>query len=435
MKAAVYDQDTSMGVGVRDVPVPKLDPQPMTLRSILGPYPGKNTGKASYLRRIAFACLDILWFGVLGAIFALLRRYAKWMPKQPFGANPNRKTILVRVRACGVNPVDAKFLYGDKVPLWALPLVKWFVDGRVCGIDMAGIVAEVPHGCTEFKVGDSVFGTICPFQSGAEGAFSEYALAWTDSIALKPETLSFVEAAAVPLTGITVMQAFDDHAPPPWQPSETAESSLSTTRSRRISQHVQHAGTVLVLGASGGTGYMAVQLAKARNLHVTAVCSSKNEAFVKALGADVILAYDQVDVVEVLLAGEKFDMVFDSVTSVDAADTNYQAKLQSVVTGTYVHFGGPVIDWGRAHVWRYLGLDLFPKGTRLFWIRFPGSGGVLSRLAELCDTPDETVSLKVNVSKTFPLTTSGVQAAFAEQMTRRAVGKIVIDLDLSKGDS
>ena len=58
------------------------------------------------------------------------------------------------------------------------------------------------------------------------------------------------------------------------------------------------------------------------------------------------------------------------------------------------------------------------------------SGGVLQRISELCDTPDDTVSLKVKVSKTFPLTTEGVQAAFAEQMTRRAVGKIVVDLDL-----
>ena len=81
----------------------------------------------------------------------------------------------------------------------------------------------------------------------------------------------------------------------------------------------------------------------------------------------MVLAYDQVDVVEALLAGEKFDMVFDSVTSVDAADTDYQSKLQSVVDGTYVHFGGGVLDWVRAHVLRYLDVDWFPKGRRLFW--------------------------------------------------------------------
>ena len=69
---------------------------------------------------------------------------------------------------------------------------------------------------------------------------------------------------------------------------------------------------------------------------------------------------------------------------------------------------------------------------RSFRIRFPGSGSVLARLAELCDTPDETISFKVKVSKTFPLTTKGVKDAFTEQMTRRAVGKVVLDLDLER---
>ena len=132
---------------------------------------------------------------------------------------------LRQVHAAGVNPVDAKKLYGDKAPVALHPLVEWFIEGRICGIDFSGVVEAVPDGSDcGFKVGDEVYGEMPPFV----GAFAEYVLAYSDFIALKPTNLSHPSAAALPLAGLTVLQAFEDTSLQPGQ-------------------------RVCVIGASGGT--------------------------------------------------------------------------------------------------------------------------------------------------------------------------------------
>ena len=104
-------------------------------------------------------------------------------------------------------------------------LHRWFIEGRICGIDFSGVVERVPQGVDcGFKEGDEVYGEMPPFV----GSFAEHVLAYSDFIALKPTNISHTAAAALPLTGLTVMQAFDDVG-------------------------LQHGHRVCIIGASGGT--------------------------------------------------------------------------------------------------------------------------------------------------------------------------------------
>ena len=130
---------------------------------------------------------------------------------------------------------------------------------------MAGTVVEAGERATSFRPGDAVYGT-------AEGAFAEYARARAGRLAAKPANLSFAQAAAVPVSGLTALQAVRDHA------------------------KVQAGERVLVIGASGGVGTFAVQLAKARGAHVTAVASTGKIDLVRTLGADEVVDYTREDI-------------------------------------------------------------------------------------------------------------------------------------------
>jgi NADPH:quinone reductase-like Zn-dependent oxidoreductase len=155
------------------------------------------------------------------------------------------------------------------------------------------VVESVPEGVDcGFKVGDHVYGEMPPFV----GSFAEHVLAYTDFIAIKPANVSFAEAAALPLAGLTVMQAFDD-------------AKLKDNQ------------RVCIVGASGGTGHVALQVAKARGAVTTAICGSKNAKLMRDYGADHVVCYDTENVISCLqdIAGSDglFDVVFDSVTSDD----------------------------------------------------------------------------------------------------------------------
>jgi hypothetical protein len=291
--------------------------------------------------------IHILYFfaELAGVILSFLRLIIPTMPKK-FGYNEQRHLVYCQVISGGINPVDAKRLYGDKMQHFLLPLVEWFVDQRICGIDFSGIVISAPKE-SGFNPGDAVYGTIPPFS----GSFCEYVLAPSDFIALKPKNLSFAEAAVVPLIGLTTLQALEDC-------------------------HMKPGMHVLVLGASGGTGHFAVQMAKAkRSGHVTAVCGLRNRDFVFDLGADEVICYDSPEVKQigmiktlqkiVQLHG-KVDIVFDSVSSHDPRDrlSSYEHQIREVrrnegeegailkQDGKYLMLGGLWNDWLKAHLMR-----------------------------------------------------------------------------------
>ncbi|GAA4469129.1 NAD(P)-dependent alcohol dehydrogenase [Nibrella saemangeumensis] len=170
--------------------------------------------------------------------------------------------ILVNVKANSANPADWHILRGK--PLFArftFGLLK--PSDKILGADFAGVVEAVGNNVTHFKAGDRVFG-----ETLKGGAFAEYTCVAASVCGLMPEGAGFTEMASVPIAGVTALQALTKHG------------------------QLKKGESVLINGASGGVGHFAVQLAKAYGATVTAVCSSRNSDFVRALGADQVIAYD-----------------------------------------------------------------------------------------------------------------------------------------------
>lgn len=316
--------------------------------------------------------------------------------------------VECRVHSVGINPVDAKFLYADKLPPKFTPLVQLGVEERVVGLDFAGVVTHAAPD-SGYHRGDEVFGTVPPYVCGALG---EFIVAPTDRIYHKPRNLSFAESCALPLVSLTALQSLENH-----------------------SIGAQH--HVLVIGASGGTGHVTTQVAKIKGAKVTAICSQRNESFVRNLGADEVILYDQVDdiIAELEIAVKrngKFDFVFDSVSSHDPRDSayNYEKRIKASQnalmssSGMYLFIGGQVGDWFLAHIKRFFKLNLFEKGRELFWIYLPNTRAKLAEIKDYC----ERNRLRTQIAEELPFTNEGVQSAFAMLMNRRTVGKVVINL-------
>jgi len=182
--------------------------------------------------------------------------------------------VLVRVRAAGVDrgvwhmmtglPYLGRLAFGIRKP-----------KDRVLGLDLAGVVEAVGPDVTRFAVGDAVYGS-------GRGSFAEYAVAPETRLAVKPKTLSFEQAAAVPVSAVTALQGL---------------------RAGKIREGQK----VLVTGASGGVGSYAVQLAKAYGAQVTGVCSTGKIGFVRSLGAEHVLDYTREDFAD---AGP-YDLILD----------------------------------------------------------------------------------------------------------------------------
>jgi NADPH:quinone reductase-like Zn-dependent oxidoreductase len=183
---------------------------------------------------------------------------------------------LVRVRAASANPADWHFMRG-------LPYIMRPQSGlgkpknRILGRDIAGQVEAVGQDVTRFRPGDEVFANV------ETGGFAEYTSVSEGLLELKPTSLSFEHAAAVPLAALTALQGLRD-----------------------VGQ-VRPEQKVLIIGASGGVGTFAVQIAKSFGAHVTAVCSTRNVEMVSSLGADHVIDYTQEDFAR---SGQKYDLIF-----------------------------------------------------------------------------------------------------------------------------
>ncbi len=189
--------------------------------------------------------------------------------------------VLVRVRAACVNPPDIAGVTG--VPYVVRPAIGLRRPRtRVRGSDLAGVVEEVGRNVTGLRVGDEVFGDAGP----RAGAFAEVAAAKPEQLAPKPGGLTFEEAAAIPMSGLTALRALRDVAG--LRPGQTA----------------------LITGAGGGIGTFAVQIAKALGAEVTGVCSTSKLDLVRALGADHVIDYTRDDFTE---RPERYDVVLDNV--------------------------------------------------------------------------------------------------------------------------
>lgn len=194
---------------------------------------------------------------------------------------PGPAEVLVRVVASGTNPVDAKLRAGGS---WA-----GIEPPVVLGYDVAGVVEEVGAGVTGFEVGDEVYYTPA-IHGNPRGSYAEYNVAPASIVAHKPDGLSFVEAAAIPLAGGTAWEAVV----------------------RRL--QMRPGETILIQGGAGGVGSFAVQFAKVAGARVLATASADNLATLRELGADVAIDYRNEDVVAAVqeeVGGEGVDAVFE----------------------------------------------------------------------------------------------------------------------------
>src|SRR6266851_2034443 len=185
--------------------------------------------------------------------------------------------VLVRVHAAGLHIGDWHVMKGQPYLMRLIGFGFRAPKARVRGIDVAGTVEAVGKNVTQFQPGDDVFGT-------CDGAFAEYALAREDMLAPKPANLTFEQAAAVPTSAFTALQAL------------------------RNAGGIQPGQKVLIVGASGGVGMFAVQIAKSLGAEVTGVCSTAKVDVVRSIGADHVIDYTQEDFTR---SGQRHDLILD----------------------------------------------------------------------------------------------------------------------------
>lgn len=219
---------------------------------------------------------------------------------------PGEDEILVKVHAASLNAYDWHFLAGE--PFFLRSTLK--TRNHILGADIAGTVEAVGERVRQFKPGDEVFGDLAACGSGG---LAEYALATENVMALKPAGLTFEEAAAAPMAAITALQGLRDYG------------------------KIQAGQKVLVNGASGGVGTFAVQLAKVFGAEVTAVCSARNLATARALGADACIDYAGEDFTR---RAERYDLILAANGYHSLWD--YRRALQP--NGIYAMTGG---SWGQ----------------------------------------------------------------------------------------
>jgi NADPH:quinone reductase-like Zn-dependent oxidoreductase len=296
---------------------------------------------------------------------------------------PRDGEVLVRVRAASVDrgtwhlmaglPYPARLAFGLRRPNFLNP-------GRA----LAGTVEVAGNGASGFRRGDEVFGV-----ASANGAFAEYAVVPVAKLAPKPASLSFEQAGTLPVSGSTALQAVRDHA--------------------RV-----HAGEkVLVIGASGGVGGFAVQIAKALGAEVTGMASAGKLDAVRTLGADHVLDRGERD-----LGDDRYDAI------IDVAGRRPLAQLRRALTahGRLVivggETGGRLLD-GIGRQFRAALLSPF-VGQRLGFFVNRENAADLRALTELADAGAVTAL----VDRVYPL--SGTAAAVRQLIDGRVTGKVVV---------
>jgi NADPH:quinone reductase-like Zn-dependent oxidoreductase len=280
---------------------------------------------------------------------------------------PKDNEVLLRVRAASVNPLD------------------WRMKSERPGMDVAGEIVAVGKHVTQFKPGDAAFGV-------GKGAFAEYACARECKLALKPEGVSYEQAAAVPIAGMTALQALRDVA------------------------RLQPGQKVLINGAAGGIGTFAVQIAKSFGAHVTGVCSTKNVELVRSLGTDRVIDYTREDFTR---DSERYDLLLDNVAN------RTLPSMKSVLrpNGTCVIAGAPkkmsaVFTW----LLKIIGRSVFLRQNFKFF------------MANINRDDLATFGALITAGKVTPVidrryALSGTADAMAYAETGHARGKVVITLE------
>ncbi len=293
--------------------------------------------------------------------------------------------VLVRVHAAGLDKGAWHLMSGLPYPVRLVAGIR-APKNRVRGMELAGRVAAVGQDVTGFKVGDEVFGI-------GDGTFAEYAAAKQDKIAPKPKELSFEQAAAVGVSACTALQAVRDHG------------------------RVQPGQQVLIIGASGGVGTFAVQIAKAFGAVVTGVSSPSKVDLVRSIGADHVIDYTLSDVTD---GQQRYDVILD------IGGNRSLTALRRALTprGTLVVIGGETGGrWlaGSDRQLRAMALSPFIGQTLGTFIATESTEDLIV-LAKLI----ESGTVRPIIDRTYPL--AEVPAAIRHMQDGLARGKVVITI-------
>lgn len=294
---------------------------------------------------------------------------------------PGGGEVLVRVKAASLGAGEYFGMRGDPFP------IRFYVGfpapkrDFVVGIAFAGVVESVGEGVSEFRAGDEVYGE-------CNGSCAEFAVAEVGSIARKPHNLSFEQAAAVPTSACTALQALSDHG------------------------NVRPGQQVLINGASGGVGPFAVQIAKALGAEVTAVCSTPNVETMRSIGADHVIDYTKEDFTKV---GPLYDVILDNVASHSLSETRHALKPDGLLLPSSGNAGmGWIIAAAfSALVVRQQGAPFVAKTDT----------ATLDELRDLIET-DRVTPL---IDRTYPLRETARAFAYLDQGHAR--GKVVVAIE------
>jgi NADPH:quinone reductase-like Zn-dependent oxidoreductase len=284
---------------------------------------------------------------------------------------PGPGEVLIQVGAAGVGPWDGWIRSGNSVLPQPLPLTL--------GSDLCGVVVAVGPGVTIFKPGNAVFGVT---NGQFTGAYAHYALAQADMIALKPNALTAVEAASVPVIAVTAWQALFDKG------------------------HLESGQTVLVHGGAGGVGAYAIQFAKNAGAHVITTASAKDRDYVRELGADRIIDYKT----------ERFE---DTVKDVDVVVDLVGGDTQNNSFGVLKSGGllvSAVSNPDQAAAERY--------GVTAFFFLVDVSTAALSTIASLLNEG----KVKTHVGPVFELERAAEVHEILDGIRPRPAGKMIISM-------
>lgn len=290
---------------------------------------------------------------------------------------PKANEVLVRVRASSVNPRDTLIRSGRYQLQFLLPKRP-----LVLGSDIAGVIEAVGERVRGFKIGDQVMAMKNPTEG--HGGYAEYVTVRATSLAPKPSERSFNEAAGLPLCGLTALQAL------------------------RKPGRLRSGEDVLVIGASGGVGSFAVQIARQIGANVTGVCSGRNADLVRSLGCVAVVDYTQESILD---RPERYDIVFNTIGSYDP-----------ILASRILKSGGrflTTIPNARA-LWQAAWSRFAPWGAVVGVAQVKPSGRDLSELSGWMAQG----KLRTVIDSVYPL--AQLADAHRRSQTRRARGKIII---------
>lgn len=284
----------------------------------------------------------------------------------------NAKQVVVEVKATSVNPIDWKLREGylQQMMDWAFPIIL--------GWDVAGVISEIGEEVTDWKVGDEVFARP---ETTRFGTYAEYTIVDQNLLAKIPANVSFEEAAAVPLAGLTAWQGLFDHG------------------------KLKKGETVLIHAGAGGVGTYAIQLAKSIGAKVITTASKKNHDLLIELGADQVIDYKTENFVELL---NDVDLVLDTVGGQVQKDSFEVLKPK---TGRIISIVGLADEEVRKQ---------YDVEFESIWLE--PNGQELSEIADLMAAGE----VKSIIGAKFPLTEKGVYDAHELSETHHALGKIII---------